>query len=104
MDKLIGNHFRIIRDLSIEVEAIQKVNGQLEQINQCVVAVNGLDSLIGLNVTKMCTWELVVKKAHTESKTARPVCIAFTGEKGYKMRVRDIEHSAHAYGRTRPIA
>ena len=42
------------RDLGVYVKAIHKLFYRIEQINQCVVAVNGaLDRLIGLNITKM---------------------------------------------------
>jgi hypothetical protein len=95
------SHSDCRRDPGIDVEAIQKIFDRLKQIDQGIIAVNGtLDRLIR-DVTKMRTCER--KKAHTENRIARPVCIAATGGKCYRMTVRDVEHLISACERTRPI-
>jgi len=33
-------------------------------------------------------------EVHTESRIRRPVCIAFTGRRSYRMRVRNVEQLA----------
>ena len=85
LDEYLDNHLGhsyCRGDLRIDVEAIQKVFDRLEQVGQRIVAISGtFDRLIGLDVTKMRVQGL--KKAQTESRRARPVCIAVTGGKCY---------------------
>ena len=57
LDEQLDNHLAHgngMRHPGIDVESIQKVFDGLEQIGQCIVAVDGaVDRLIGLDVTKM---------------------------------------------------
>jgi len=84
LDNHLG-HSDCGRDLGINVEAMEEVFYRLEQIGQYIVAVNdALDRLMCLGVTEYAVRNR--RKAHTASRTARPVCTAVTGGRFYRVR------------------
>ena len=82
------SHGDCMRNLGIDLEAIQKMFDRLELINEGIVTgINVLSHLIRLNVTKDTDMGSL-RSSRTEMRIARPVCIAFAGGNGYRMKVR----------------